>query len=610
MTPVWCFICRFTNWEHKHVNPEGEVIESLGPADDPSGDTLAVVRHYNLPDAFPESVVREAETVSALVDEPGEREDLRDAYILTVDPARARDFDDALSLESQKDGSRVLGVHIADVSHFVRPGSELDAEAARRGNSVYLPDTVLPMLPEQLSNGVCSLRPDEDRLAFSAFLTLDANDRIVKSRFARTIIRSRLRLTYEQALAVLEDRPGDAGMDVPKRAAGLLKALHAIAQNLRRARFERHALDLDMPECEIVMGKNGRVEKIHLVRNDVSHQLIEECMVAANEAVARELRVNQVPLISRLHEPSNVEKIGDLTAQLAGMGFEPGDLTQQSNLAAFLRRVADDPLVMHIRMAVLRSLSRAVYSAEESGHYGLAKTDYCHFTSPIRRYPDLTVHRQLAARLSRGDAQAGRRTMYGRDDLSAIASVCTATEEAADEAERTLEEIKKYRYLEQQIADQKVEAYDAVVVTVLNFGMFVEVLQLRIQGLIHVSEISDRFVRYDSGSQSLNAGNTVYRVGSELQVIPVRVDFDKRQIDFVIAGEGKPGDGRPKGGGSRGGEPRGGGNRGGGGRRRKDTTSGGGAQAKPQPKGQSGAKRGQTRPARGKRGKGGSRRRG
>ncbi len=525
-------VCRFVQWTDPQVNPEGVIVETLGPADDPSTDTLAVIKQFGLPEAFPEEVVKEAENAAVLVDRPGARLDCRALVTFTIDPARARDFDDALSLEPGPEGTQELGVHIADVAHFVRPDSALDREAMRRGNSVYLPDSVLPMLPEALSNGVCSLRPDEDRLAFSVFMTVNARGEVTASRFAKTRIRSAARLTYEQAMAVID---GDTTLPLAPPVRERLPALHRLAQQLRQNRFGRFALDLDMPECEIVMGEGGRIRDIRVVRNDASHQLVEECMVAANEAVARELSHRGLALISRLHEPPKPEKIEELSVQLMEMGYAPGDLNQPRHLSKFLKSVQDDPLVMHVRMAVLRSLNRALYSAEKGGHYGLAKEYYAHFTSPIRRYADLTVHRQLQALLE-GGRRAGGRAALTRAALAPVAENCSMTELVADEAERTLDEIKKYRYLEQQLAEGQPRAWPAVVVAVMNFGAFVELVDLQIQGLVHVSALSKEFVVFDRGAHVLRAGRTEYRVGTRLSVRPANVNFEKRKIDFVPEG--------------------------------------------------------------------------
>ena len=527
-------VARFANWENKHVNPEAEIVEVLGPADSPAVDTVSIMRQYNLPEEFPEEGMREAERASEAMDRPGKRLNLRNQLILTIDPERARDFDDALSLKRDSDGNRVLGVHIADVSHFIRPGSAMDTEAALRGNSVYLPDKVIPMLPEQLSNGICSLRPGEDRLAFSAFLTFNSSGKMIERSFAKTVIRSRHRLTYEQAMSYLDagarDKRQDAGKkNLPPDAMALLRDLNKLAQQLRKKRFARNALDLDMPEIEVFFGDDGRIVDVRTAVNDESHQLVEECMLAANEAVAAELTDRGFPLIHRYHAPPSESRIEDLTIELEQMGFHPGDLKNRRNLSNFLKTVQDDPLAYDVQLAVLRSMNRAVYSATLSGHFGLAKKMYTHFTSPIRRYPDLAVHRQLAAALS---GRSGSR--YDKKSLASISESCSQTEQTAEEAERELLEIKKCRFLADQLESGDLQVYKAVVVKVMNFGLFVDVPRLRVQGLVHVSSISDRFVRFSQRSAALRDGREVYKAGRRINVSVSKVDFDKRRIDFVL----------------------------------------------------------------------------
>jgi ribonuclease R len=522
-------VVRFDDWVNKHVSPEGEIVEVIGPADNPTLDTVAVMRQYGYPDVFSDEVLAEAETVAHLAEHPGAREDLRDRLIVTIDPERARDFDDALSLERDAQGNSVLGVHIADVAHFVRPGSALDREAASRGNSVYLPDRVIPMLPEQLSNGICSLNPDRDRLAFSAFLTINDKGVIVHRRFAKTLIRSRHRFTYEAVMALLAKGAAGrrtAGLD--ETTVDLLFALDAMAQRFRARRFRQFALDLDMPECEVVMGADGMIRELRVVPNDRSHQLVEECMLAANEAVAGELRRRAVPLISRVHEPPDEEKLEFLAADLAALGYEPGDLSDRAAMARFLDKTRNDPLADHVRVAVLRSLKRAMYATGKSGHYGLAKTDYTHFTSPIRRYPDLEVHRQLAAVLT------GKPTLRA-EHLGGVADHCTQTEWRADEAERAVVEIKKFRYLEQELRRGADIEFDGVIVRVANFGLFVELNDLQLTGLVHISTISERLVTYDPNRKSLRAGRQVFKVGQKVRVRVAKVDFNARKVDFVVA---------------------------------------------------------------------------
>jgi ribonuclease R len=539
-------VVQFTNWESRHVSPEAEIIEVIGPADNPSLDTLAIMRQYEFPESFPSDVVQEAGLAAARINEPGRRLDLRDTFIFTVDPATARDFDDALSLERDERGMRVLGVHIADVCHFVAQGGALDREACQRGNSVYLPDKVIPMLPEELSNGLCSLNPHQDRMAFSVFMTFDDAGRVVQSRFGRSIIRSKLRLTYEQALQAIQTPPGMRcqAPNVTEATMTLIRDVCDLALQLRGRRMAQWALDISLPESQVIIGQSGMIEAIRPVENDVSHQMIEECMVAANEAVDKALSERGVRLIHRLHEAPAEDKIEQLTMELRELGYQPGQLVNRRNLMEFIQQIKDTPLAHSAQMVVLRSMKRAVYSAREGGHFGLAKKFYAHFTSPIRRYPDLVVHRLLAAVLE------GKGNAYAVEELEKLALHCSETEQSAEEAERELLEIKKYRFLAQQIEQKKVEVYDAVVVKVMNFGLFVELDELGVQGLVHVSAISDAFVRFDPGAKALRAGAEVFKLGTRLKVLATRVDFDKRKIDFAIHRPGSQ-EGRKQGGRSR-----------------------------------------------------------
>jgi ribonuclease R len=535
-------VVRLHEWENPRVAPEGEIVEVIGPADRPSLDTAAVCRQHGLPGEFPPEVRRAAEGVAARLKQPGERLDLRDnTYVLTIDPATARDFDDAISLARDERGRRVLGVHIADVAHFVRPGSPLDDEAFERGTSVYLVDRVIPMLPEQLANGVCSLRPGEDRLCLSVFLVFENDGRPSARRFAKTLVRSRLRLTYEQALAVIEKREPEGLDGLPPEAVVLLREAHVLAQQLRRRRMREGALDLEVPECEIELDAEARMTGVHARVCDASHQMIEEFMVAANEAVAAELASRGIATLARLHEPPDPLRIEEMTAELRQMGFAPGDLRDPRRLSRFLAGTRDHPLRDHAHNLVLRSMKRAVYSAEAAGHFGLAKSRYAHFTAPIRRYPDLVLHRQLAEIVA-GD---GRKGVLPPSFLKAAAARATEREQRADDAARALIEIKKFRFLQQQLDERKPVPYDAVISRVTNFGLFVDIRDLQMTGLVHIATISRQFVRFNPADETLAVAGRRYRRGDRLRVVVSRIDFHQRHADFVLLDDPAGDDGKP-----------------------------------------------------------------
>ena len=498
------------------------------PGETPREDTAAVMRFYDLPKGFSKGVLADArKAAKTLAADIEGRLDLRKKFIFTCDPVTARDYDDALSLETDRRGNRVLGVHIADVSHFVRPGSALDKEAYRRSTSVYLADRVIPMLPEELSNGVCSLVPGEDRLAFSVFMTFDTAGKMVKRSFAKSVINSKARFTYEEVMKVLKgEKP--KGLAAPARKTVI--AISRLAQELRAARFAAGALDLEVPEAEVTLDEEGEMTGIVTRPYDESHQMIEEAMVAANEAVAKELWSNGVKILARLHESPDPEKLEMLKAELLGLGIKTGNLAEPKVFIKFLKAVKTHPLYPTIATMILRSMRKAVYDARTIGHFGLAKRYYAHFTSPIRRYPDLTLHRQLADYLV-------KKTSAKRPGelLERWAKHTTEREQIAAEAERGLLEIKKYRLLEAQLsgaAGMRV-VYDAVISRAMPFGCFVEIPEIAVSGLVHVSVLSNRFVTYDESTATLKAGSKTWRVGDRMKVTVAGVDFRARRLDFI-----------------------------------------------------------------------------
>ncbi|HCN06824.1 MAG TPA: ribonuclease R [Lentisphaeria bacterium] len=517
------------DWEDPRQSPGGEIIDVIGPADDPSLDTLSVIKAFNLPEAFPPQVVEQAQSARIPKKEIERRRDLRKKFIFTIDPKDAKDFDDAISLEKARDGNWRLGVHIADVSYFVSRDSELDREATKRGTSVYLPDTVIPMLPEQLSNGLCSLRPDEDRLAFSVFMTINREGEILRTTFAETVIRSQLRLSYEQALSALDgDQKAISAVPGLAKRVELLQQANTVAGALRRRRFSTGALEMHIPEVKFKIGSDGRIKDIILLTTDKAHQLIEEFMLAANEAVCRELTKRGRLLIHRIHEEPDPEKLANLEETLQMAGFEAGDLTLRRNLQHVLREIDRTNQGHAWNGAVLRAFKRAQYSAQCVGHYGLGKSHYCHFTSPIRRYPDLIVHRVLKALANRG------KPPYSREQLTETALASSRCEDKAVEAEREIVDMKKIRFFAEQLEGGDLEEYDAVVIDVRNFGVFIFIPAVQAQGMIHVSELRDDFFDFNPVRMELKGRRSgeSYSIGTPVKVVIAKVDVERRLMDF------------------------------------------------------------------------------
>ena len=533
-------VVRLDDWQSRHVNPEGEIIEVLGPASAPGVDVLSIIRKYHLPTEFSSDVLEQAERIPESVDaqQIAGREDLRNQFIVTIDPDDARDFDDAIHVEKLPNGGWQLGVHIADVATYVEPGSALDREARRRGNSVYLPDRVIPMLPERLSNGVCSLKPEVDRLTHSVFIQFDKRGVAKSARFARSMIRSAHRLTYKEAYAILNSPPQD-------RLGERLHLAWQLGALLRRKRFEHGALDLDFPEVKVWVDTQGEPIRLERVENDESHQLIEEFMLAANEAVARELKKRAIPTIYRVHENPDPDKLAEYREFALSFGYKVGDLTHRAELQRLLVEVRGKPEEQALKVGLLKSLKRARYDPRPLGHYGLAKTNYLHFTSPIRRYADLVVHRALGRdgtplpsttspnteRRSRSDAP------YHMAEIASIAEHISTTERNAADAEIDATQMKKLEFFQQQLAGRKPQIFSATVVDIRNYGLMVELPDALVTGLIHISSLTDDFYVFEPARRQLigRRSRKKFKVGDDLSVFVARVDVFKRQVDFAIA---------------------------------------------------------------------------
>jgi len=535
-------VVRLDAWESRHINPEGDIIEVLGPASMPGIDMLSIIRKYHLPGDFPKDVLDQAERISEQVEAQQRegREDLREEFIVTIDPDDARDFDDAIQVEKTRSGWR-LGVHIADVAAYVEPMSALDREARMRGNSVYLPDRVIPMLPERLSNGVCSLNPGVDRLTHSVFVQFDRHGEVKSTRFARSVIRSAHRLTYKQAYGILRAPPRN-------RLGERLHVAWELAALLRRKRFQHGSLDLDFPEVKVLVDKQGHPVKLERVENDESHQLIEEFMLAANEAVARELKKRAVPTIYRVHENPDPEKLTEYREFVLSFSYRVGDLTHRAELQRLLASIRGKPEEQALKVALLKSLKRARYSAQPLGHYGLAKANYLHFTSPIRRYADLVVHRALGRDgipLPSGATRTTQRrsrsdTPYHPDmgEIASIAEHISATERNAADAEIDAAQMKKLEFFQLQLDQRNPQIFRAAIIDVRNYGLMVELPDALITGLIHVSALTDDFYSFEPARRQLigRRSRKRFSVGDQLSVFVARVDTFKRQVDFAIAG--------------------------------------------------------------------------
>ena len=548
-------VVRLDAWESRHVNPEGEIIEVLGAASAPGVDVLSIIRKFHLRAEFPKDVLNQAERISEQIvaRQLEGREDLRKEFVVTIDPDDARDFDDAIQVEKIKNGWR-LGVHIADVAAYVEPGSPLDREARRRGNSVYLPDRVIPMLPERLSNVVCSLNPGVDRLTHSVFIHFDKNGVVRSARFAHSVIRSVHRLTYKQAYAILTSPLRD-------QLGERLHLAWELAVLLRKKRFQHGALDLDFPEVKVWVDKQGHPVKLERVENDESHQLIEEFMLAANEAVARELKKRAVPTVYRVHENPDPEKLAEYREFVLSFNYRVGDLTHRGELQRLLELIGGKPEEQALKIALLKSLKRARYSAQPLGHYGLAKTNYLHFTSPIRRYADLVVHRSLGRdgtplppassriteRRSRSDTpyhssgpsgNAARRPYHpDMGEIASIAEHLSTTERTAADAEIDAAQMKKLEFFQRQLDERNPQIFRAAIVDVRNYGLMVELPDALITGLVHVSSLTDDFYSFEPARRQLigRRSRKRFSVGDQLSVFVARVDIFKRQVDFAIA---------------------------------------------------------------------------
>jgi len=529
-------VVEITRYPEPERNAEGQIVEILGDVDDKGVDVLSVIKVYNIPVEFPDEVIREAKSIPQELtpEDLAGRRDLRSLTMVTIDGEDAKDLDDAVSLEITGDGNYLLGVHIADVSHYVKENTPLDREALKRGTSVYFPDRVVPMLPTELSNGICSLNPKVDRLAFSVFMEINNLGRVINHEIVESVINVNERMTYTNVYKILEEQDQEL-IERYKPLVPMFEKMKELALILMKKRSLRGAIDFDFEETKIIVDEQGKPVVIKKYEITIANKIIEEFMLLCNETVSEHFYWADIPFVYRIHEDPDPEKIQRLNEFLFNFGVRikgSGNVHPRA-LQDVLDKVKGTPQERVISTMMLRSLQKARYSDEHTWHFGLAADYYSHFTSPIRRYPDLIIHRIMKEYIhGRFDE---RRNEYYANVLPDITKHCSERERNAEEAERDYEELKKAEYMQEHIG----ESFTGIVSSITSFGMFVE-LDNSVEGLVRLTNMDDDYYNYDEKLQVLIGERTgkVYRIGDMVEVVVAKADPETRQIDFTLSSNG------------------------------------------------------------------------
>ena len=521
-----------TRWPEARRNPQAKVIEVLGHKDDPGTDIASIIKQFHLEETFPEDVIAQAENITDTVDEDEikNRRDLRHLNIVTIDGEDAKDLDDAISIEKLENGHYKLGVHIADVSHYVTDNSPLDKEAFKRATSVYLVDRVIPMLPKKLSNGICSLNPQIERLTLSVFMEIDKSGQVVDHEIFNSVIKTKERMTYTDVTRILKEKDA-ALLERYEALVPDFEYMRELSLILREKRRERGSIDFDFPEPKIILDEKGKPIDIKKYQVTISNKIIEEFMLVCNETVAEHMFWMNIPFVYRIHEEPDAEKIENFNSLLYNMGYHLKGIAKihPKTLQQLLDKIKGTKEERIISTVMLRSLMKAKYSHQNLGHFGLAAKYYCHFTSPIRRYPDLVIHRIIKESIKKG-ITANREAVL-KKFVQEAAKQSSEREIAAVEAERETLDLKKAEYMQSHVG----ECFDGVISGVTSFGMFVE-LENTVEGLVRMNALEDDYYIYDDKHYRLIGDNTkkVYKIGDEVRVRLVRADIATRQIDFVL----------------------------------------------------------------------------